>query len=134
MTPIPAFKDINPALINEMTRTDIRELEFNMAVEKIPMLILLKRLSVDLLRIFRSGPSVNILNPFSRLRIPNNNMVTPTPISIMEGYIKSIMASTIQNVRKNICCLLNSTDINYVKKMASMFCTRFIKQFNTINI
>jgi hypothetical protein len=101
-TPMPAFNDISPALINEITRTEIKELEFNIAVEKIPILILLKRLLVDLLNIFPRGPSVNILNPFSRFRIPNNNMVTPTPISMRVGYNANIIAVNMQNVRKNI--------------------------------
>jgi len=83
--PIPDFNDKSPALINDITRTEIKELELSIAVEKIPMLILLKRLLVDFLNILRRGPSVKILKPFSRLRIPNNKIVTPTPISIRVG-------------------------------------------------
>jgi hypothetical protein len=102
ITPIPAFRVINPALINDITRTDIRELEFRIAVEKMPMPMLLNKLLVDLFRMIRRGPSVNILNPFSRFRIPNNKTVTPTPISINEGYRKSTIANRVQKIRKKI--------------------------------
>ena len=98
--PIPAFKEINPALINEITRTEIRELEFKIAVDTIPTLILLIRLSVDFLRILRKGPSVKILNPFSRLRIPNNITVTPTLIFMSDGYTKRTIISATQKSRK----------------------------------
>jgi hypothetical protein len=84
-TPIPAFKLIKPAVIKDMTSTEINELEFRIAVEKMPMFMLLNRLLVDLLKIIRMGPSVKILKPFSRFKIPNNKMVMPTPISIIEG-------------------------------------------------
>lgn len=85
ITPMPAFKVINSALIKEITSTEIKELEFSTAVEIIPALMLLNRLSVDLRSNARTGPSVNILKPFSKLRIPKSNIVIPTPISIKEG-------------------------------------------------
>ena len=107
ITPIPAFKVISSALIKDITKTEIRELELRTAVEIIPALMLLNKLSVDLRSNFLRGPSVNILKPFSRFSIPKSRMVIPTPMSIREGYRISKVAIAAQNARKNKFCFIN---------------------------
>ena len=73
--------------MNEIVKTDTKELDCIMAVTTKPKLILLYSLFVDFCKILSNVPPEKILKPSSRVNIPNKKMATPADISLKSGLI-----------------------------------------------
>jgi len=88
MIPMPATREIRPALRKEMAMTETSELDCITVVLMMPKLRLFQYLSVVLRRMDSSVPPVKALNPSSIESLPNKKMATPAEIPLKSGLIQ----------------------------------------------